>query len=460
MTSASNVEFGEFLLDAHARITRATPDSSRSLRRAPQLTHDRQRCCELARSRVSGLTLSNMSSKPWLLALVACLGCNKAPTHTPEPPVQTPVPAKVEPPPAGQAAAPDVDVPLGKLKLPPGFRIGIYASEVEDARSMALSPGGTLYVGTRRAGKLYAIPDANHDGTGDRVVTLASGLDMPNGVVFHDGSLYVAEHVRLVRYDHVEEAVASTHSDELSLPKPALVRGGYPDDDEHGWKYLALGPDGKLYVPVGAPCNMCDPKSPYASLTRVSLDGKSYDVFARGIRNTVGFDWHPRTKELWFSENGRDRLSDDTPGDELNRAPKPGLHFGYPYCHQGSIIDPEFGKPDSCKQAVPPERVLAPHVAALALRFYEGEMFPPEYRGQILIAEHGSWNRSEPIGYRLMRVRLDAQGKPAAYEVFVDGWLQQGKAWGRPVDLLVMPDGALLVSDDEADVIYRITYVG
>ncbi|MET0284036.1 MAG: sorbosone dehydrogenase family protein [Polyangiales bacterium] len=402
-----------------------------------------------------------MRSRSLPLALVLLgLGCNKAPTRPPDPPVQRPEPARVEAPPAGQAAEPDVDLPLAKLKLPPGFKIGIYASDVEDARSMALSPAGTLYVGTRSKGKLYAIPDANHDQTGDRVVTLASGLDMPNGVVFHDGSLYVAEHERLVRYDHVEEAVASTRAEELTLPKPTVVRGGYPDDDEHGWKYLRLGPDNKLYVPIGAPCNICDPKSPYASITRVGLDGKGHEVFARGVRNSVGFDWHPRSKELWFTENGRDRMGDDIPGDELNRAPKAGLHFGYPYCHQGDTLDPEFGKPDACKKATPPERVLAPHVAALALRFYEGKMFPEDYRHQILIAEHGSWNRSTPLGYRLMRVQLDAQDKPTSYEVFVEGWLQEGKAWGRPVDLLVMPDGALLVSDDEADVIYRITYAG
>lgn len=379
------------------------------------------------------------------------LGCSKTPAQD----RAAQAPAAPE-----HAAGWATDLPLDKLVLPRGFRIAIYAQGVDDARSMALAPSGTVYVGTRGRGKLYAIPDADHDDRGDRVITLASGLDMPNGVVFHDGSLYVAEHERVVRYDHVEEAVASTRADELALPKPTLVRAGFPDDDDHGWKYLGLGPDNKLYVPIGAPCNICDPKPPYAGITRMGLDGAGFEVFARGVRNTVGLTWHPRSRELWFTDNGRDRLGDDVPGDELNRAPSAGLHFGYPYCHQGNLVDPELGKPGACEQARAPALVLGPHVAALALRFYEGTMFPEAYRHQLLIAEHGSWNRSQPSGYRLMRVTLDAQDRPLGYDVFVEGWLQGAKAWGRPVDLLPMPDGALLVSDDEADVIYRITYAG
>ena len=350
-------------------------------------------------------------------------------------------------PPAYSASA----LPLEKIKLPTGFSISIYARDVPNARSMTLSPNGTLFVGTRQAGKVYAILDRDHDHIADAVLTIAQGLQMPNGVAFHNGALYVAEVNRILRYDNIEAHLTDP-------PPPVVLTDSYPRDTHHGWKFVRLGPDGLLYVPVGAPCNICQrPDERYASMTRLKLDGTGFEIFARGIRNTVGFDWHPETKELWFTDNGRDLLGDDVPPDELNHAPKPGLHFGFPYCHGKDIADPEFGAKRPCKDFVASALDLGPHVAALGMRFYTGTMFPPGYRNQIFIAQHGSWNRSKKIGYRVMRVQLK-DDQVMEYTTFAEGWLQGEKAWGRPVDVQVMPDGALLVSDDYAGAIYRISY--
>ena len=342
-------------------------------------------------------------------------------------------------------------LPLNQIKLPPGFEIGIYASNVPNARSMTLSPNGTLFVGTRTAGNVYAIVDRNHDHKADEVINLVRGLNMPNGVAFRDGALYVAEVNRILRYDDIEAHLKDP-------PKPIVVNEGFPRDRHHGWKFIRFGPDGLLYVPVGAPCNVCEPEDErYASIMRMKPDGSRLEIFARGVRNTVGFDWHPQTHELWFTDNGRDWLGDDVPPDELNRAPKQGLHFGFPYCHGNKIPDPEFGGKRKCDEFVPPAMELGPHVAAVGMRFYTGKMFPDEYRNQIFVAEHGSWNRSTPVGHRVSLVRVENPRSPR-YQVFAEGWLQGGRPWGRPVDVLVMPDGALLVSDDEAEVIYRISY--
>ncbi|MBT5946165.1 MAG: sorbosone dehydrogenase family protein [Nitrospinaceae bacterium] len=341
-------------------------------------------------------------------------------------------------------------LPLGDIKLPPGFRITVFARNVPNARSMALSPRGTLYVGTRRGGRVYAVQDFNRDGKADKVTILAENMNFPNGVAFRNGSLYVAEINRILRYDGIEDRLDN-------LPAPVVVNDRFPRDVHHGWKFIRFGPDGRLYVPVGAPCNVCGPPAPYASILRLSLNGKSWEVFARGIRNSVGFDWHPQTDELWFTDNGRDRLGDDLPPDELNHAPKKGMHFGFPFCHGKSILDPKWGQGRDCRKFAPPAVELGPHVASLGMRFYKGDMFPPRYRGQIFIAEHGSWNRSTPIGYRVRLVRLD-NGRHVSYENFASGWLKKGKAWGRPVDIQLMPDGAMLVSDDFAGAIYRISY--
>jgi glucose/arabinose dehydrogenase len=344
-------------------------------------------------------------------------------------------------------------LPLERIKLPPGFEISLYASGLKEARSMALGPNGAVFVGSRSAGNVYAVVDRNGDAKADEVITVARGLNSPNGVAFRDGALYVAEISRVLRFDDVERRLTG-------LTQPVVVSDKFPKDGHHGWKFIAFGPDGLLYVPVGAPCNICqrDPDR-YAVIMRLRADGTHLETFAQGVRNTVGFDWHPQSKELWFTDNGRDWLGDDNPPDELNLAPRPGLHFGFPYCHGVSVTDPEFGGKRRCSEFTPPERLLGPHVAALGMRFYTGTMFPAAYRQQIFIAEHGSWNRTTPIGYRITLVRLD-NNRAVSYEPFAEGWLHDGRVWGRPVDVLVMPDGALLVSDDRADVIYRIAYKG
>jgi glucose/arabinose dehydrogenase len=345
------------------------------------------------------------------------------------------------------------ELPLASLRLPPGFHIGVFSDKVPGARSLALGDKGTLFVGTWE-GQVYAIPGAAGAGTAGRVVTIARGLNMPNGVAFRGGALYVAEVSRILRFDSIEDSLDTP-------PRPVVVFDRYPRDRHHGWKFIRFGPDGMLYVPIGAPCNICDRGDPYASITRLRVDGpeppKAFEIYARGIRNTVGFDWNPADGSMWFTDNGRDYLGDDAPPDELNRAAEPGRHFGYPSIHGTAIRDPEFGKGRDPEAFTPPERELGPHVAALGMRFYTGKMFPAEYRGQVLIAEHGSWNRSTPTGYRVSLVRLKG-GRAVSYEPFVDGWLSEGRAWGRPVDLQVMPDGSLLVSDDRAGAIYRITH--
>ena len=342
------------------------------------------------------------------------------------------------------------DFPLDSIKLPPGFEISVFASSVKDARAMTLGSNGTLFVGSREAGNVYAIVDRNHRGHADEVITIAHGLNEPNGVAFHDRSLYVAEIDRIWRYDNIESQLKNP-------PRPQLVYSGFPSDEHHGWKFLAFGPDGMLYSNIGAPCNVCEPPDPYASIARMKPDGSAFEIFARGIRNTVGFDWNPLTKVLWFTENGRDQMGDNIPPDELNIAPRAGMNFGFPKCHGSNIPDPQFGSPADCDKSTPPALEFPAHVAPLGMRFYTGSMFPPEYRNQIFVAEHGSWNRSEPIGYGVVLVRIE-NNKPVKWEPFAEGWLQKGQAWGRPVDVQVMPDGALLVSDDKADTIYRITY--
>ena len=345
-------------------------------------------------------------------------------------------------------AAPAQRLPLERIKLPPGFEISVFAGDVPNARAMTLGERGTLFVGSRHAGRVYAI--RVRDGKAAGTFTIASGLTMPVGVAFRDGALYVSEVSRILRFDRIEANLENP-------PKPVVVSDRFPGETHHGWKFIAFGPDGKLYVPVGAPCNICEPDPDrYANIMRMNPDGSGLEVYARGVRNSVGFDWSP-AGELWFTDNGRDTLGDDIPDDELNRAPRPGLHFGYPYCHAGDVADPEYGGRRPCAEFQRPAVRLGPHVAALGMRFYRGTMFPPEYRGSIFIAQHGSWNRSRKIGYRVMRVELK-DGQPARYLPFVEGWLRDEQVWGRPVDVLEMPDGALLVSDDLAGVIYRISY--
>ena len=344
-------------------------------------------------------------------------------------------------------------LPLDKLRLPPGFRVELVTDAVPNARQMALGRSGdgksTVYVGSRSAGKVYAFQ--LEGGRAGPVRTIASGLEMPSGVAWRDGSLYVAAVSKILRYDGIDERLAQP-------PAPVLVTESLPGERHHGWKFIAFGPDGALYVPVGAPCNVCEPSERHAVIQRMKPDGSGLETVARGVRNSVGFDWSPLDKTLWFTENGRDMLGDDLPSDELNRVTRAGQHFGFPYCHQGDSADPEYGPQRPCSEFVAPAANLGAHVAALGMRFYTGTQFPAAYRGNIFIAEHGSWNRSSKVGYRIARVSVDAQGRTGTPETFVDGWLQGESAWGRPADVLVLPDGSLLVSDDHAGAIYRIRY--
>ena len=351
---------------------------------------------------------------------------------------------------------------LAAITLPPHFRIAVFAEGVSNARQMAVGARGTVFAGSRRAGKVYALPDANQDGRADRVVTIATHLTQPSGLAFRDGALFVAEVSRIIRFDDIEARLDAP-------PAPVVVNESLPTEAYHGWKFLAFGPDGLLYVPVGAPCNVCERPDDkrFASILRMRPDGSGLEVFAEGVRNTVGFDWHPHTGELWFSENGRDWLGDDVPPDELNRVTRAGQHFGFPYCHGGTLPDPEFGALRPCADFVAPARNLGAHVAAIGMRFYTGAMFPPEYRGAIFVAEHGSWNRGRPQGYRVMVAKLNGSSI-TSYEPFAEGWLIGAVRWrpdkvvgvtsARPADVLVLPDGSLLISDDHAGRIFRVTY--
>ncbi|MCD6062228.1 MAG: sorbosone dehydrogenase [Flavipsychrobacter sp.] len=345
------------------------------------------------------------------------------------------------------------DPRLNDIKLPDGFSISIFADNVENARSLALGANGTVFVGTRNAGKVYALVDADKDGVAETRYTIADGLNMPNGVAFRFTSLYIAELDKIWRIDNIEANLASP-------PERVLVNDSFPSDKHHGWKYIAFGPDDKLYVPVGAPCNVCDnaEQDPrYASITRMNPDGTGFEVFASGIRNTVGFAWHPVSKELWFTDNGADNMGENNPGDELNMASRAGMHFGFPYCHQGDVKDKTYGDRHACSEFAVPVAKLSAHTAALGMKFYTGKMFPAKYKNSILIAEHGSWNRKDPIGYRVMFVKLKGN-LVESYEPFAEGWLKAGTAWGRPVDILQLKDGSILVSDDHANAVYRISY--
>jgi glucose/arabinose dehydrogenase len=334
------------------------------------------------------------------------------------------------------------------IALPTGFAIEIFA-HVDNAREMTLGKQ-TLFVGSRSAGKVVAIPLVeNRPG---KPVVIAEGLNMPAGVAFRNGDLYVSAVNRILRLCNIESRLNNP-------PHPEVVTDRYPTETHHGWKFIAFGPDGKLYVPVGAPCNICEPNPErYAVITRLDIKTGQIETIAHGVRNTVGFDWHPITGELWFTDNGRDWLGDDAPPDELNRLSKIGQHFGYPYCHGGTIPDPEFNQ-HPCSEFTPPALKLGAHVAPLGMRFYTGSMFPKEYKNAIFVAEHGSWNRSRKTGYRVMVAKLEGN-RVVDYRPFASGWLQLQQTLGRPADVLVMPDGSLLISDDDAGLIYRVSYAG
>jgi glucose/arabinose dehydrogenase len=341
-------------------------------------------------------------------------------------------------------------LPIERIKLPAGFRIEVLSDAVPSARAMTLSPKGVLYIGSLD-GHVYALQLQDGRATARHVV--ASGLETPVGVAWHNGALYVSAVSKILRFDSIDTRLNAP-------PKPVVVTDKLPGETHHGAKFIAFGPDGKLYVPQGAPCNVCEKdRDRYAMIGRMDPDGSHYEVVARGIRDSVGFAWHPATHELWITDNGRDLLGDDVPDDELNRAPRAGLVFGFPYCHADAVADPQFGAGHPCSAFTPPVVKLGAHVAALGMRFYSGSMFPADYRHNIFIAEHGSWNRSKKSGYRVVRVVTEPDGSHVRQEVFAEGWLQPGETvWGRPADVLPLPDGSLLISDDYAGAIYRVTY--
>jgi glucose/arabinose dehydrogenase len=354
------------------------------------------------------------------------------------------------PNPSPLVAKPVNELLIDKLKVPPGFKIELWASGMANARSMTESPSGTIFVGTRFAGNVYAV--VNKDGKRE-VKTIAKGLHRPNGVAFVNGSLYVAELSRIIRYDNIEQNLDSP-------PTPVVVFDALPKDEPHGWKYLKLSPDGQyLYFQIGTPANIVVPPSTHATINRLNLKTNTIETVATGVRNSVGMDFQPVTKDLWFTNMGRDWAGEDLPNDTLNRLVRPkGMNFGYPHCHQGDWLDPEFGKGRSCDEFDKPVLKLGAHVSPLGMRFYTGSQFPAEYKGNIFIAEYGSWNRSKKVGYQVVRVVLDAKNNPVKLEPFVTGWLQGEEYWGRPADVQVIKDGSLLISDGEAGAIYRVSY--
>jgi glucose/arabinose dehydrogenase len=337
-------------------------------------------------------------------------------------------------------------LPIAQLKVPKGFKVEVYASGIPNARSLRLGDKGTVFVSNRVLDKVYAVVDK---GGKREVKVIASGLDRPNGLAFHKGTL--AEGTKISKLENIEDNLENP-------PKPVVIYSDFLNHQSHGWKFMGLGPDNKLYVNVGAPCNICEPPETNGQIRRINLDGSGAEVAARGVRNSVGFDWHPVTKELYFTDNGRDWLSEDLPEDELNRVTKLGQHFGFPYCHQGTFTDREMGWGRSCEEFEKPVALVGPHSAALGMRFYTGKLFPSQYRNAIFIARHGSWNRTKKVGGDLVLVKLNKDGSVRSQEPFLTGFLQNNEYSGRPVDVEVLKDGSLLVSDDYAGAVYRITY--
>lgn len=338
---------------------------------------------------------------------------------------------------------------ISQLMLPAGFSITVYAEGLKAARQMAVATNGILYVGSMRAGKVYAVQDLNADGKADKISIVAKGLRSPSGIAWRNGHLYIGSIGDILILRDIDN-----HLD--NPPKPQLVTDAFPDNRHHGWKYLGFGPDGRLYVPVGAPCNICFSEEPiFAALHRYDLVTGKTRLIASGIRNTVGFTWHPQTGNLWFTDNGRDLMGDDVPPDELNVITKTGAHFGYPFVHGDAILDPKYGVKNS--KFVPPKLNMQAHSAALGLEFYTGKVFPKKYRGALFIAQHGSWNRAKKVGYQVIVVYMDGE-RIVGHEPFVSGWLKGEQNWGRPNDVLMLADGSLLISDDQAGRIYRVTY--
>lgn len=335
-------------------------------------------------------------------------------------------------------------LPIEEIKLPDNFIIEVYAQDIKDARAMAFAEDGTLFVGSKNS-NVYSVT------TDRKVHTIDKGLKLPIGIDFYNGDLYVSALDRINKYKNILNNLKNP-------PDPDVINNSLPNETHHGGKFIKVGPDRKIYINIGAPCNVCfEQDKRFATISRVNLDGGNFEIYAMGVRNSVGFDWHPETGELWFTDNGRDWLGDNSPPDELNIAGNRGLHFGFPFVHGKNIKDPDYWKLRPAISFTPPAYELQAHVASLGMRFYTGKMFPDYYRNGIFIAEHGSWNRSDKTGYRISFVKV-IDNKAVSYEIFASGWLERESAWGRPVDVEIAPDGSLFVSDDKADVIYRIYY--
>jgi len=396
---------------------------------------------------------------PTLVVVAVALVLGVGPLVQAQQPAQAPPPWKQGQPssmadstlaPIAQPPAPAQpgEIPVDKIKVPAGFKVSLWAHGINNARVMTWGSKGTLFVSSRTAGNVYAVLDR---GNTREVKVIAKGLNLPNGVAFRDGTLYIAEVSRITKMFGIEDKLDNP-------PAMEVVYDTLPKDLPHGWKYLAFGPDGKLYFNIGAPCNICMPPDTHANLSRVNADGTGFEYVAHGVRNSVGFDWHPVTKTLYFATHGRDWLGDDMPSDRFDMVTKKGEHFGFPFCHQGDILDPELGKGKSCNDYVKPLLKTGPHVAGNGVMFYTGSMFPPEYHNRVFLAQRGSWNRTQKVGFRVMMVTLDAKGGVAKYEPFAEGWLQGDQIWGRPVYTQQMKDGSLLIADDYAGAIYRVAY--
>lgn len=402
----------------------------------------------------------------WLSAALLVAGCAQTPTAPPQ------VSAAAGPVPAGapswqqgrgadmaasplapvagrMTATPPSEIPLQSLRLPPGFRVELWAHGMPGIRAMARAANGKIYAGTRAIGRVYEISDAGGQRT-SRV--LVDKLNQP-AVAYNNGTLYVMAIDKVLRYNGID-------GNATAQPEDVTARFNLPPEQHHNWKYIAFGPDGKLYVPFGAPCNICIPGQEYAQIRRYNADGTGMEVVARGVRNTVGFDWHPVTRELWFTDHGRDWMGDDGPEDELNRMARPGQNFGFPYCHAKGIADRDVQRERACDGVTLPVTTLGPHAAAMGVLFYTGSMFPPEYRNAMLVARKGSWNRTKKFGYDVVMVRPDASGSNAQVTPFITGFMNPANDsfWGRPVYMLQMPDGSVLLSDEQLGAIYRITY--
>jgi glucose/arabinose dehydrogenase len=414
----------------------------------------------LARPGVAGAAVA--------LALIACAQTGSQAPAASAPPAAAsaaPQPAWKQGMPASMASStlaplagkmtvtPADQIPVNRIKLPPGFKVEVWATGMPGGRAIAAGDNGKYYVGTRGIGRVYEVSDS---GGARTVRTVVDKLNQPSGVAYRNGSLYVMAIDKVLRFDGIA-------SNPNAQPVDMTAAFKLPKEQHHNWKYIAFGPDGKLYVPFGAPCNICELPSPeYAQIRRYNPDGSGMEVVATGVRNSVGFDWHPQTRELWFSNHGRDWLGDDTPNDTLHRVRATGLNHGFPYCHEGKIADPDVKKANACGGVEPPVALMGPHAASMGVMFYSGTMFPPEYRGALFNARKGSWNRTKKIGYDVVMVKTTPDGKNAQIVPFMTGFMNEADQsfWGRPAYLLQMKDGSLLVSDEQLGAIYRVSYGG